>query len=145
MWHFNKGTIHLDGRKALAYARIRHTTNPADSDITRTQRQQRVMQALSHQLVSPWSLFKLPTIGKAIAKPLTTDLTANDFLGLGWIKFRAQRTLQCHLGGAPAVMGGQDVLVSSPQNRAVVGMVLGNQAPQNKAKGSLYGPGCSVH
>ena len=53
IWHFAKGTIHLDGRHALAYARIRHTTNPADTDITRTERQQRVVQALMHQLVDP--------------------------------------------------------------------------------------------
>ena len=41
-WQFGKGPIHLDGRRALAYARIRHTTNSADSDISRTERQQRV-------------------------------------------------------------------------------------------------------
>jgi LCP family protein required for cell wall assembly len=144
-WHFAKGNIHLDGSHALAYARIRHTTNPHDSDITRTQRQQRVMQALSHKLASPSSIFNLPTIGKAIAEPLTTDITAHEFLELGWIKFRSSRTLQCHLGGEPQTIGGQDVLVSSPQNASIIGMFLGKQAPQNTAKGSLYGPGCSVH
>jgi LCP family protein required for cell wall assembly len=144
-WRFEKGNITLDGRHALAYARIRHTTNPRDSDITRTERQQRVMTALGHQLVSPWNIFNLPSIGRAIAKPLATDLTANQFLELGWVKFRASRTLQCHLGGTPQVIGGQDVLVSSPQNAAVLGMFLGKQAPQPAAKGTLYGPGCSVH
>ena len=53
IWHFAKGTIHLDGRHALAYARIRHTTNPRDSDITRTERQQRVTQALMRQAGHP--------------------------------------------------------------------------------------------
>ena len=57
---FQKGTITLDGRRALAYSRIRHTTNPQDTDITRTERQQRVMQSLSHQLVSFSSLLHLP-------------------------------------------------------------------------------------
>jgi polyisoprenyl-teichoic acid--peptidoglycan teichoic acid transferase len=144
-WHFAKGEIHLDGRHALAYSRIRHTTNPADSDITRTQRQQRVMTALSHQLVQPSNIFNLPTIGKAIAEPLTTDLTARDFLGLGWVKFRSSRTLQCHLGGTPQVIGGQDVILSSPQNASVLGMFLGTQAPQHAPAGQLYGPGCSIH
>ena len=144
-WRFEKGNITLDGRHALAYSRIRHTTNPRDSDITRTERQQRVMTALGHQLVNPWNIFNLPSIGRAIAKPLATDLTANQFLELGWVKFRASRTLECHLGGTPQVIGGQDVLVSSPQNAAVLGMFLGKQAPQPAAKGELYGPGCSVH
>jgi polyisoprenyl-teichoic acid--peptidoglycan teichoic acid transferase len=142
MWHFPKGTVHLDGRRALAYARIRHTTNPADSDITRTERQQRVLQALARKLVSPSSVLHLPSVGAAIAKPLATDFSANELLGLGWIWFRKQRTVKCHLGGTPEVIGGEDVLVGSEQNRAVVGMFLGKQAPQPPPKGELYAPGC---
>ena len=144
-WHFAKGTIHLDGRHALAYARIRHTTNPRDSDITRTERQQRVVQALMKQLVTPTSLFHLPSIGRDLAKPLATDLSAPELLAMGWIKFRASRTLECHLGGTPASIGGQDVLQPSEQNAAVVGMFLGKQAPQPAAPGQLFAPGCTVH
>jgi LCP family protein required for cell wall assembly len=144
IWHFKKGTITLDGRKALAYSRIRHTTNPQDSDISRTERQQLVMQALSHQLVSFSSLLHLPSIGRDIARPLTTDLSANELLGLGWEKFRASRTLQCHLGGVPQVVGGQDVIEGSQNNRLVVQMFLGQIAPQPPPKGSLYDPGCTI-
>jgi LCP family protein required for cell wall assembly len=144
IWHFKRGTIHLDGRKALAYARIRHTTNPQDSDITRTERQQLVMQAISHQLVSPSSLFHLPSIGRDIARPLATDLSANELLGLGWEKFRASRTLECHLGGDATVIDGQDEIVSVSQNRLVIQMFLGQIAPQPPSPGSLYSPGCHV-
>jgi LCP family protein required for cell wall assembly len=143
-WQFGKGPIQLDGRRALAYARIRHTTNAADSDISRTERQQRVLQALMHELVKPSSLLHLPSIGAAVAKPLATDLSANELIGMGWIKFRAGRTLQCHLGGTPLVLGGQDVLESSEQNAAVVQMFLGDSAPQPAPKGQLYAPGCTV-
>ena len=145
IWHFAKGTIHLDGRHALAYARIRHTTNPRDTDITRTERQQRVVQALMHKLVTPSSLFNLPSIGRDIAHPLATDLSATEILAMGWIKFRASRTLECHLGGTPASIGGQDVLQPSEQNAAVVQMFLGKQAPQPAAGGQLFAPGCTVH
>jgi LCP family protein required for cell wall assembly len=143
-WHFEKGTIHLDGVRALAYSRIRHTTNPADSDITRELRQQRVMQALSRQLVTPSTLFHLPSVGRALARPLSTDLTAPDMLEMGWVKFRAGRTLQCHLSGTPQNIGGQDVLMPSEQNRAVVQMFLGDIAPQRPAPGNLWAPGCSI-
>jgi polyisoprenyl-teichoic acid--peptidoglycan teichoic acid transferase len=143
-WVFPKGTITLDGRRALAYSRIRHTTNPEDTDITRTQRQQLVMQSLSHQLVSFSSLLHLPSIGSSLAKPLTTDLSANELLGIGWNKFRASRTLECHAGGTPQVIGGQDVLLSVPENRQVVQMFLGETAPIPASKGSLYDPGCQV-
>jgi len=145
IWHFAKGTIHLDGRHALAYARIRHTTNPADTDITRTERQQRVVQALMRKLVTPSSLFNLPSLGRDIARPLATDLSAPEILAMGWIKFRASRTLECHLGGTPASIGGQDVLQPSEQNAAVVQMFLGKQAPQPAAPGQLFAPGCTVH
>jgi polyisoprenyl-teichoic acid--peptidoglycan teichoic acid transferase len=145
IWHFAKGEIHLDGRHALAYARIRHTTNPRDSDITRTERQQRVTQALMRQLVTPSSLLHLPSIGRDLAKPLATDLSAPELLAMGWIKFRASRTLECHLGGIPSSIGGQDVLQPSERNAAVIGMFLGKQAPQPAPKGELFAPGCTVH
>ena len=143
-WQFGKGPIHLDGRRALAYARIRHTTNAADTDISRTERQQRVLQALMHELIKPSSLLHLPSVGRSVVKPLATDLSANELLGMGWIKFRSGRTLECHLGGTPLVLGGQDVLQSSEQNAAVVQMFLGNSAPQPSPKGQLYAPGCTV-
>jgi LCP family protein required for cell wall assembly len=144
LWNFPKGSITLNGRNALAFARIRKTTNPQDSDISRTGRQQLVMQAIAHQLVSASSVLHLPQIGRDIARPLATDLSANELLGLGWIKFRSSRTLECHLGGTPALIGGQDVIESSSQNRAVVQMFLGEQAPLPAPKGQIYEPGCLV-
>jgi hypothetical protein len=103
------------------------------------------VQALMKQLVTPSSLFNLPSIGRDLAKPLATDLSAPELLAMGWIKFRASRTLECHLGGTPASIGGQDVLQPSEQNAAVVGMFLGKQAPQPAAPGQLFAPGCTVH
>ncbi len=144
MWHFRKGTIHLDGRHALAYARIRHTTDPQDTDITRTERQQLVMQSIERQLVSPSSLLHLPSIGRDLAKPLATDLSANELIGLGWEKFRASRTLECHLGGTAQLVDGQDMILGVQGNRLTVQMFLGQIAPQPPTPGSLYGPGCTV-
>ena len=93
-----------------------------------------------HQLVTPSSLLHLPSVGRSIAKPLATDLSANELLGMGWIKFRAGRTLECHLGGTPLVLGGQDVLQSSEQNAAVVQMFLGASAPQPAPRASSTPP-----
>ena len=40
-WRFHKGTQHMDGHRALIYSRIRENRlNPADTDISRGQRQQ---------------------------------------------------------------------------------------------------------
>ena len=47
-WRFGRGRLHLDGRHALAYARVReNTANPSDNDLTRGLRQQRVLQAIA--------------------------------------------------------------------------------------------------
>ena len=78
-WRFGRGRLHLDGRHALAYARVReNTVNGADNDLTRGLRQQRVLQAIASGLASPGTLLHLPHVGRAIGKPLTTDLSAND-------------------------------------------------------------------
>ena len=112
--------------------------------MSRTERQQQVMNAIAHTLVKPTNIFRLPTIGRAVAKPLATDLSANELLEMGWVKWRAQKTVQCHLGGSPQVIGGQDVIASDPQNKQVVGMYLGNVAPLPAPKGEIYAPGCTV-
>jgi LCP family protein required for cell wall assembly len=144
-WRFGKGTLHLDGRHALAYSRVRENTlNPADNDLTRGQRQQRVLTALATRLGSPSTLLHLPTVGDALGEPLTTDLSASDLVALGWRKFRASRTLHCRLGGVPATYGGQWELIGSEQNRQTIAMFLGRSAPQKPDPSSEWSPGCTV-
>ena len=143
-WVFPKGTITLDGRRALAYSRIRHTTNPQDTDIIAHGAPAAGDAGTAHQLVSSSSLLHLPSIGRPLAKPLTTDLSANELLGMGWVKFRASRTLECHAGGTPQVIGGQDVLLSVPENRQVVQMFLGEIAPLPAPRASSTIPAAST-
>ena len=53
-WRFAKGTQHMNGRRARVYSRIRENKlNPGESDITRTERQQEVIQALLSKLDEP--------------------------------------------------------------------------------------------
>ncbi len=147
-WRFPKGDVHLDGHKALIYSRIRENRlDPGESDVTRGERQQRVLQAIAHSLTSFGTLVKLPTIGGDLLKPLATDLSAGQFLQLGWLKFRSSdsRTLHCRLGGDPMTVGGQAVIEPTEENRNVIAMVVGNSAPQPPSPGSgTYGPGCVV-
>ena len=143
-WQFGKGTIHLDGRRALAYARIRHTTNSADTDISRTERQQRVLQALMHQLMTPSSLLHLPSWADSIAKPLATDLSANELLGMGWISCpRRDGRSSAISGGRPGAQRPGRACRWS-ENAAVVQMFLGTSAPRPAPKGSCRA-GCTVH
>jgi len=140
-WRFKKGVQHMDGHRALIYSRIRENRlNPADTDITRGQRQQQVMQATLSTLASPSTFVRLPFRGGDLLKPLATDMSAAQFVQLGWVKFRAGSTLHCRLGGKDY---GDGYITGDEENIAVIQMVLGKSAPQPPPPGSgLYGAGC---
>ena len=58
---FDKGWLHLDGERALQYARSRKAKGPEGSDFARAARQQRILEALLQELVNklkrqPWLL-----------------------------------------------------------------------------------------
>jgi polyisoprenyl-teichoic acid--peptidoglycan teichoic acid transferase len=140
-WRFHKGMTHMNGHTALIYSRIRENRlNPADSDISRGVRQQQVMQATLSTLASVGTFFRLPFDGGNLMKPLSTDLSTNEFIQLAWIKFRAGTTLHCRLGGRDL---GDGYLQPSENNIQVIQELLGNSAPQppNPADGP-FGPGC---
>jgi polyisoprenyl-teichoic acid--peptidoglycan teichoic acid transferase len=146
-WRFRKGEIHLDGYHALIYSRIRENRlDPGETDITRGERQQRVMQAITSKIASASTLARLPTSGDDLAEPLATDLSTEQFLQLGWRKFRADdpKTLHCRLGGEPSSYGGESILVPSEDNRNVVSMFLGASAPQPPPRGQPFAPGCTI-
>jgi LCP family protein required for cell wall assembly len=147
-WRFDQGRQRMSGHRALVYSRIRENRlNPSESDVTRGERQQRVLQALASELTSPKTLAKLPFVGEDVLRPLATDLDTGEFAQLGWVKFRApeDRALHCRLGGSATDIGGQSYIVSTQENFAVVQMVLGRSAPQPPPPGSgPFGPGCVV-
>jgi LCP family protein required for cell wall assembly len=145
-WRFGKGWQHMDGRHALVYSRIRENQlDPSDTDISRGTRQQQVAEAVGSKIASTGTFLRLPFIGDSLAAPLATDLSAWQLAKLGWVHFRAdpKNTLHCRLGGDPATVNGESVLLGSEDNVSVVSMFLGRSAPLAPAKGSLYAPGCT--
>ena len=145
-WRFGKGKQHMSGERALIYTRIRENRlDPGESDLTRAARQQQVIQAISSKLVSVGTFLDLPFIGGDLMKPLATDLSAGDFIQLGWARFRAGAGIHCRLGGDPQYIDGKAVLHSSEDNRSVISMFLGQSAAQPPPPGSgLYAPGCEI-
>jgi LCP family protein required for cell wall assembly len=139
-WRFAKGKLHLDGRRALIYSRVRkNALDPSETDITRGERNQQVLQAVMSKLAGFGTYVRMPFIGGGLLKPLATDLSANQFLELGWNKFRANHTIHCRLGGSST--GG--VITPSEDNAKVILMVLGKSAIQPPApSGDSFPPGC---
>jgi LCP family protein required for cell wall assembly len=144
-WRFAKGPQHMDGRRALIYSRVRkNSLNAADTDISRTERQQDVLQALLRKMTSFGALVKLPFIGGKLVKPLATDLSAAQFLQLGWV-YKRSHPLHCRLGGTTQTLAnGESVIVSEGDDKArVILAILGRTAPLPPRPGEgPYGAGC---
>jgi LCP family protein required for cell wall assembly len=105
---FKKGWHHMDGKRAMIYARIRKV----DNDFYRQARQQRVMQALQKKLTSFSNLRHLPAITAQLMKGISTDLTTWQLTQLAWRKWRADKTFRYILKGTPAMIDGQSYVVS---------------------------------
>jgi polyisoprenyl-teichoic acid--peptidoglycan teichoic acid transferase len=143
-WRFEKGEQHMDGRRALVYARIRtNQLDQSETDITRGGRQQIVADAVGDKVASFGTFLRLPFMGEDLAAPLATDLSAWELAQLGWIRFRSSSSLRCRLGGEPSSLGGESVILGSEDNVAVISMWLGQSAPLPPPKGNLYGAGCT--
>jgi LCP family protein required for cell wall assembly len=147
-YRFHPGLQHMNGQRALIYSRIRENQfNPSESDITRGERQQAVLRAVLHKLLGFGTALKLPFNGDQLFQPLTTDLSAWQFLQLGWVMKRAgqKNALHCRLGGTATSIGGASVIVGTEENLSVIQMVTGRSAVQPPPPGSgPYGPGCVV-
>jgi len=89
---------------------------------------------------------KLPFVGDQLAAPLATDLGAWQLMQLGWVYFRADKgkALHCRLGGDPATVGGESVILGSEDNVSTVAMFTGRSAPLAPPRGLPYAPGCTV-
>ncbi len=146
-WRFAKGKQEMSGKRALIYSRVRENRlDPADNDLTRGERQQAVLEAMTDELVSLGTFLRLPFIGDELMAPLTTDLSAGQLLQLGWVRFRANedRSLHCRLGGESQSIGGADVIVGGEENSATIAMFTGLSAPQPPRPGTTFGAGCLV-
>ena len=141
-WRFPKGKVHLNGKRALIYSRVRkNALDPSETDITRGERNQQVLQAVMSKLAGFGTYVRMPFIGGSLLKPLATDLSANQFLELGWNKVRAGTTIHCRLGGSST--GG--AITPSEDNAKVILMVLGKSAVQPPApSGDTFPPGCLI-
>lgn len=74
------GTNHLDGERALAFARERHVY--ADGDNQRVRNQQIVMKALIRQMISPAMVVNYPKVMKALSTAFETNMTAQEIKSL---------------------------------------------------------------
>ena len=78
-----KGKTHIDGKQALALARTRkNECNPAENDLTRARRQQKILCAMKSRLLSPGAFLRMPWIAWNTPKALRSDMSGPTLLGL---------------------------------------------------------------
>jgi LCP family protein required for cell wall assembly len=76
---FDPGTEHMNGERALQYARTRHQ----DSDYDRSARQQQVVDAVVAKLLSPRGVIHLPEVWQTLHAYTQTDLGFWDMVRIG--------------------------------------------------------------
>ncbi|MBS6430164.1 LCP family protein [Enterococcus raffinosus] len=76
--HFDEGKQHVDGTKALSYARERHS----DNDIMRGFRQQEIIQAVGKKLKSKDTVKNLTGIIDSFDNNIQTNITGNQLITL---------------------------------------------------------------
>ncbi len=82
---FKQGVTHMDGDSALKFVRSRHVTNGEGSDFARSQRQEKVLQALRNKVLSVETIFdpaKITDLIKTFGKSIDTDISVKEGLEL---------------------------------------------------------------
>ncbi len=107
--HFDPGPQKMSGEEALVYVRVRYS----DDDFQRMGRQQQFMEALQKKVNSPVNLARMPLMAPDIIDNMTTDMSTNELMRLGWIKFRtpAERSRKFVLIGTGQDIGGVSYVV----------------------------------
>ncbi|KAF1086067.1 putative transcriptional regulator YvhJ [Sporotomaculum syntrophicum] len=77
--HLTKGVQRLNGTQALMYARFR---NDELGDISRTQRQLKLLKAIGNEAMQPSSIAKLPKLVPEIYKNVDTNLGLSQMIAL---------------------------------------------------------------
>jgi LCP family protein required for cell wall assembly len=134
-WTLNlrRGTHRLDGEQALALARTRkNRCNPAEDDLTRAKRQQRILGAIKDRLLSPATFVRLPWVSWYAPKAMRTDMGGPTLLGF----FAAAA-----VGGSPPtrVLGADGSITLETLPDGGVGLVIDEATKQAAVQRFLDG------
>jgi LCP family protein required for cell wall assembly len=122
--NLHKGTNHLDGKHALGLARVRkNDCNPAEDDLDRAERQQRILAAIKGRMFAPSTFFRLPWVSWTAPKAITSDMSGPTLIGLA-AALSAGGTPPTRVlkpsGFATTPGGGSGLVVSDDEKRAAV-------------------------
>jgi len=82
--HFDAGLQHMDGARAIEYARSRMST----SDFDRAKRQQTILLAIRRKALSAGGITRWPSVAAAVLAGIKTDLGVGELAGLALLAAR---------------------------------------------------------
>ncbi|WP_368652910.1 LCP family protein [Ornithinibacillus sp. 4-3] len=91
-YNFNKGTITLDGKAALAYSRMRK--EDPQGDFGRQNRQRQVITAITEELISPKTLLNFNELLDVLGNNVQTNVTFDDVKKLQSSYLKAFRNME---------------------------------------------------
>ena len=124
------GTTHIDGKHALALARVRkNECNPKENDLSRARRQQKILAAMRSRALSIPGFIRGPRIGWNAPRAIKTDMAGPTLLGVAAAIATSGTgsTRVLKPSGGEVIADGEDALtVSDASKRAAVRRFLGD-------------------
>ena len=82
--HFTKGVEHMDGERAIEFARAREAIDSPDegTDFARSRRQRLIVEAFKNQVIQPSGLVHLPRLLAILNQHADTNYALPDIVGL---------------------------------------------------------------
>jgi LCP family protein required for cell wall assembly len=127
VFRLRKGDHHLDGRQALAYARVRENfCSPNEDDRQRAARQQEVLTKMRSKALSPSTFFRLPWVAWEAPRTVRTDLGGFGLLGMFTDLMTGGGGGNAHVLQPSGNGPGGSLLISADAKRRGVEQLLGN-------------------
>ena len=121
-----KGKNHLNGKAALAYTRMRY--QDPEGDYGRQKRQQQVITAIIHKLVSINSLTHYQQILNYAALDCKTDLSFDDMVGIAKNYRNCSKHIDSdHIQGTDATINGSSYQIASTEELNRISKKIRNQ------------------
>jgi LCP family protein required for cell wall assembly len=121
---FKKGEIHLDGTRALGFARVRkNACAPAEDDRDRAARQQEVLRAIGDKVSSPSTFFRLPWVSWRAPQALKSDMKGPGLMAL-FADLATGNSSDTEVLEAGCCINGSNLFVSPGSKRDAVDKLL---------------------
>lgn len=130
--HFNAGPQHMDGERAIEFARARYSTNPLEgTDFARAARQQLLVAAMRSRLLSPAGALRFVQVTSAISTAITTNLSDTAMARFVW-QLRGSATRHVTIDTSNVLVGarsadGQDILLPRGNNYGLIASYVQRQ------------------